>query len=661
MIINKNEYIKNEIHKNEVNKTEVNKNELIKTEVNKNELIKLNRLLITGNLNEYTPLCVLLEIADAHGIKYEIDDIKNNKFPIWIISSIINTDFNAINLSLNDLSLNDLTKIGRFVNNRCNWTKRKLIIAFNFLMDFINIDDPLKRIEKEYIIGSQTPENPNSINACILYKICKFHKINLNVNTTINQMAYGIKLLRENPASVIRRAKIFLDKEAKKTHIINFLLNANTEIQDPEFLAKEKTVNYNIIPQHDITHEYLNVLHQNLSDIRTLQQKIDPITDSGAIALSAIIYNIDISKSKNPIFEYKILRTVDKNQFIPNDNWLKYWYNKNEKMFDLTKTFNPLFSKKFYDKNMLLELVTNEGFTDVEIRNDDHYELLQLSYLSENFYLGEFPNIETDTTPIDLDKISDIPYGELLCYGQINSKLRPVSINELNSLFTANQNFASPFDANKIFTKQAINKLKMIAMSSYGQNNQPLTEETINNRANLGTIINNIEYYLNIADNPTKILAQFYLTSSLNNKQIVKNILTKLLHLGMYMRGWSGIGDFPLNKTVVPTNKELDVSLKVTQAIADYENLVNSSGDTGVNINNLPLVLYKDNNYTLSKDKLDGLTIIDRISIVKLGDKTANMSSCIRLTSNWICSSAHKYLCAIGIISFNIKNLRYIS
>ena len=42
------------------------------------------------------------------------------------------------------------------------------------------------------------------------------------------------------------------------------MLNANTEIQDPEFLAKEKNVNYNIIPQHDITHEYLNVLHQNL-------------------------------------------------------------------------------------------------------------------------------------------------------------------------------------------------------------------------------------------------------------------------------------------------------------------------------------------------------------------------------------------------------------
>ena len=310
---------------------------------------------------------------------------------------------------------------------------------------------------------------------------------------------------------------------------------------------------------------------------------------------------------------------------------------------------------------MLLELVTNEGVSDVEIRNDDHYELLQLSYLSENFYLGEFPNIEPNSTPIDLDKPSDIPYGELLCYGQFNNKLRPVSINELSSLFTANQNFSSPFDSSKIFSKQAINKLKIISNSSYGPNSIKLSDNTINNRINLLTIINNIEYILHISDNPTKMLSQFYINTSLTNKQIIQQLLTKLLHLGMYMRGWSGTGEYPLNKTTTPPSKDLEVSLNVTQSISDYESLINCSGDIGFTINNLPLVLYKDNQYILSKDISDGLTIINRISIVKLGDKTSNMASCIRLTSNWICSSAHKYLYTIGINSFDIKNLRYIS
>ena len=54
--------------------------------------IELNRLLITGSINEYTPLCVLLEISDSHGIKYEIEDIKNKNFPRWILSSIYKND-----------------------------------------------------------------------------------------------------------------------------------------------------------------------------------------------------------------------------------------------------------------------------------------------------------------------------------------------------------------------------------------------------------------------------------------------------------------------------------------------------------------------------------------------------------------------------------------
>ena len=77
--------------------------------------IELNRLLITGSINEYTPLCVLLEISDAHGIKYEIEDIKNKNFPRWILSSIYKND----NIYINENSINDLSKIARFINNKC--------------------------------------------------------------------------------------------------------------------------------------------------------------------------------------------------------------------------------------------------------------------------------------------------------------------------------------------------------------------------------------------------------------------------------------------------------------------------------------------------------------------------------------------------------------
>ena len=483
----------------------------------------------------------------------------------------------------------------------------------------------------------------------------------MNTDTTIKQMAYGIKLLRETPISIIRRMTIYVEKIAKKDQLINILVNSNIEIQDPKVITKDPIINYNIIPKNDITHEYLDVLHQSLNDVKFLQQRIDPITDSGAIALTSIIYNIDISKSKNPILEFKIIKTTSPQNYIPVDNWLKYWYIKNSKLFDLTKTFNPIFSKKFYDKSITLNLAINEGFSSIELKNDDNYELLQLAHLTDTFYIGEMPYLDTNITPIDLDNISDIPYGELLSYGQINVKLKPISINEISNLFTNNENFTTPFDSSKVFSKYSINKLRLIVMGSDGPTNQKISDETIKNRANLVNIINSIEHLLFISDNPTKILAQLYIKSPFETKLIISKILTKLLHIGMYMRGWSGTGDFPLIKTPVPNDKELLVTIKVTESIVDYEKFITSNIEVGSIINNLPLVLYKDDQYTLSKNKSDGLSIIDRLSIVKLGDKTSNMSSCIRLTSNWICSSAHKYLCAICINPFNIKNLRYIS
>jgi len=623
---------------------------------------QLSRLSITGHVYEHTPICVLIEIADAHGIKYEQKDYDKPNFAHHLLASIHQTPVPCIK-EIKELS--EWQYVARFVNKHSEWPQSKLIQAYNFLTEFMNNEDPLSRIPPDFIYGPQTPENVNSINACILYKTCIHYRLNINARTTINQMAFAIKLLREDIESIVRRSKIFIDRDAKRVDLINVLMLSPYEIQDPEPSKMDimESIDYNVVPKVNTTHEHLGVLHQSLNDIRSLQQKIESTTDSGCIALAAINYNIDISKSSNPMREYKLLHIAGRNDYKPADPWMQYWYQRNPALFDLSVTFNPIFPLGFYDNNRIIEMVQNEGYSSSEIANENPYELLQVAYVAETFYQGELPNMKSKQTPIAADDIDEVPYGELLCYGQLDSQLRPISITELTELFNINQNFSSPFSSDAIFSTIAINKLKLIIQNPSGPiPSVRLSPKTIRARMELANAIAAVELLSRNCDEPTRQFAFYYRNSDPDTKHTISIALTHLLNIGMYMRGWSGKGNYPVIKAPVPPEKELEVATNVTNAIAEYESTCRSLGQLGVQLNTLPLVTYKDGQYQISNDSAHGLTIKDRINIVKEGDKSNNINSCIRLSSNWICASAHKYITALGLPApFDIFKLRHIS
>ena len=57
-----------------------------------------------------------------------------------------------------------------------------------------------------------------------------------------------------------------------------------------------------------------------------------------------------------------------------------------------------------------------------------------------------------------------------------------------------------------------------------------------------------------------------------------------------------------------------------------------------------------------------GLSILERVEIVKTGDSSSGSYSCIRLSSNWLAASAWYYLLAIGQKApFEIERLSQIS
>lgn len=621
--------------------------------------ILLSRLFITGHIHEHTPICVLIDIADAHGITYLKEDIDKPNFAQHILAFIHNNK----SVDLNQLKdRHEWECVARFVNRNAIWPRDKLVEAYNFLIGFTNNDNLLAKIPENFDIGPQTPNNIHSINACILYKICTHYRLNVNSHTTINQMAFGIKMLREETESVIRRVKHFTETNINRTNLINILMLAHNEIEDPIPKISETKVNHNIVPKVEVSHDYLHAVYNNLTNPSALRSVIQPSTSPGAIALAALDYNIDISKSKDPLREYKVLRCSTRNDYQPVDPWLKYWYKLNPIMFDLSVTFNPLFPIEFYDLSRLHDMARIEGYSTREIAESNPYELLQIAHVSETFYQGELPSMSTRETPIDLNEIEEVPYGQLLCFGQAGLPMVPISMTELITLFERNQNFTS-YRPNSVFSDIAINKLKQIAQSPSGPNPAIcLSPETVRVRATLFNTISNIEIILRNNDEASRQLISTYRRSNPDVQQDIRDTLRKLLHVGMYMRGWNGSGPFPIEQALVSEQESLRIDTNVNRSIAEFNQMCQILETVGSHIQHLPLVLYKDDIYNISTDEDDGLTIKDRLRIVLKGDTINNMRSCIRLSSNWICSSAHKYMIMIGMEPpFEIYKLRRIS
>jgi len=76
----------------------------------------------------------------------------------------------------------------------------------------------------------------------------------------------------------------------------------------------------------------------------------------------------------------------------------------------------------------------------------------------------------------------------------------------------------------------------------------------------------------------------------------------------------------------------------------------------------LPLIFYNNGSGELlpSTDEREGLTIYDRINIVKRGED-GSMYSCIRMSSNRFCASSYYYLTLLGFADpFNLNDLASI-
>ena len=388
------------------------------------------------------------------------------------------------------------------------------------------------------------------------------------------------------------------------------------------------------------------------------------------VAAAAVIYKIDITGVADPVSEF---RSLQETPYIPNDKGLSERLNKMyQEVYSpyLDVVFNPNLPRAFYTVSQLRGHTLNEGYTVADITNVDLYELLQVSHLSTTFLHGKLPNIENECTNITFEDIDDLDIDAVVCHGIISDRLirenkesprntlHAYTYDELFETFSIYKVFQDPASVqNKFFNDREISKLMALATHDIRPGE---SDENYDTRKRLSR---QIGYIRTITRGIGKEACEFrsmYQTSTSSKRKEIDRMIWAFHAIAMNMRGWLGVGPYPIAKACVDNQAIVDV--RVSDGIGEFEQLCQSLGEIGALFLRLPLVRYRNHTFVRSNDKTDGLTILDRLNIVKQGDTGFNIASCIRITSNWFASTVHRYMTILEIDpKFDITLLREIA
>jgi hypothetical protein len=430
-------------------------------------------------------------------------------------------------------------------------------------------------------------------------------------------MKRSLDLLSEDLASLKTKLLSYLNF-ANKGEIINLL---------------SKNIVYT--PKYDISKSY-----NKLTSLKKLQEEYIPECDEDAIVCAHLNYSKDLSKFMSPRKEYQYYKDNILN-YLPSEERLRFWYQKNPFFFNSNLNYNPLF-----------------GHDEDEM----------------TFHWGPIAGLTTESTSSILEEdLNSLPFGSILVYGSMRNISRHdlgdvITISELDGQFSTKKYFLSPFKRSKyeIYSSNNILRLKYLLNVEYD-----FPQEVKELHKSLLNTINQIEIFQSSLDRSTKILVEKYHS---NNSEAYIYILKKILKCGYYMRGWRNEKEF---------NKDEDCDrmsdrdhLQIEKGEVEMSRIPSAECNTGLAlidlaesmkseearfIGSLPLIKIVNGEYCISQNKGEGLTILDRLSLIIQGETTEDIDSCIRISSNWLCGSAHKYLVALNQnIPFDMMKIRSI-
>ena len=390
-----------------------------------------------------------------------------------------------------------------------------------------------------------------------------------------------------------------------------------------------------------------------------------PINDDEAIVIAFVVWNTNLYPANSPLLEFYNIsqqfnqtrsRDLRKLEFV--DTKIKNLAQLNIDCLSNKVYFYRDFPKELYNHNILQNLARKNK---IKISRGDIYDRLYFLSLLELFYYGKLPEAVENVTFIDRDEINEISNEKVLSYGVIGEKVYYITLSELTRTFQNNKNFGNPFVPNEILSKRAIKSLKGICKEIQESSNSFSNETIEESRA----LIRSMDFVSVISTEKYQDVSNFlrtYRAFDSTTKEIILKCLIILLETGMYMRTWRGPGEeYPLNECPIDDQDRIDVN--VLTSIGSFNEQCDQLEEQ-LNMKSLPLFKFSkvNNEFEISTDTFNGLNIGERLEILLRGENEHRMSSCMRMTSNWIVSTAYYYLNSIGKQpDFNITDLKMIA
>lgn len=618
------------------------------------EEIILNRLQITGVLDETTPYCVVKEVLEAHNLSSNKIDEKNLSF------SILQNEINKLNsyrpITLMGSLEDNIRYLATFVNPNCKtWTKRSLLKAYEHLINFPK-ENPAILINISYC--QKDRDNIEGYNACMLYSLCKNYGIDTNWKMNCISMTHLLQKLSIDTTKLRMNLAPLLES-LTRTQLVNIygLLEKNITRKQILSLLPESSVSDNKTQEKKamlhLDQDKLIQCHKNFTDINYLLISMNPKNHYEAIILSGLVYRLNISESKFPLQEYEELsnsKNID--IYVPIDNIFRKKFFHNKTWYNLSHHWCSELSFLYSEKE-LKQFCIQEGYDKEDFRSYDALTLLHMSRISLNIYLGKnVYDYEQDITPIDMDTLSEIPNFDCLTLGILNEpiSLKTYSIKEISNVFVNYKNYVNPENQKEALSEKLIRKIQSFSSIE------------------LQKAINVVEKWKQYSNEYSDSLRKIYL----ENKNI-STYLYKILESGMFMRGWKVISEkYPLNENstkLVDSDMQFKLEENVFSSIREIQEWIESDKINESErkiLKDLPLMKFSHEGDTkifiVTPDPDDGTSMYNRLEIVLDGNKHKNMKSCIRLSSNILLYSVYFYLCALGLPEpFNIFELEHIT
>ncbi len=609
----------------------------------------LSRLNVTGDLDDPNiPLVVLNEIAKCHGIPpININSETVQQFH----ERVVNNPIGRINYPPS--TPEDYPKLVRYINPDEEWSERGLLKAFTHLQNWC-LSNPFPMAPSNFTYGMQTQSDPNRLNACVMYRICKYHSVVLHQSHTYYHMACLVQAVQQTGdyiRSALYTQMVYIDRpELLEMYSYGFTAINDTFITNPESGSPNTLNNYDALAS----------AYKTINDTATLQLRISPVSYAEAITLSAINFCVDISWADDCIKEYNRLKE-NPDDWVPTDPKLLEIYNTNIHLLDLEITFNPLLPAELYTEKTLQQMALIEGYTIDQLRQESSYSLMQTASISHTFYYGLQDGIMNTETAIYKYKVSEIPKTNVVCYGFKGlmvgmAMFTALRMDELAGLFKTAKNFNNPLFEGDTFSELAIKKLKTICKDFYIDE----SKESIAEKGELYDAIIIAELFTNSANSKARELREIYDQADEAKKEGIKGAINNLFVFAMYMRGWLGEGEYPIENASVDNQCQVDIL--VTKGIADFTASCESLAETGNVIMNMPLLAFRSTEFhTVTLNRMPE-TIGSRLEVVVAGEQYENYASCIRLSSNLFGATAYRYMEVLGIPRpFSIESLRSIS